>query len=390
MSKEIEFITLGCRVNFFESELIKQHFEKINIPKDKLIIINTCSVTGEADRQSRQLSRKARKDNPESYILITGCSVEANRAEYEQMGTADEIWDNAQKQQILKGKTIRDYHNKCKAFILCQMGCDHQCTYCIVPSLRGKAESLAISHILKEAQNLSDRGYKELILTGIDLGSYNFKNKNLSDLIEEIYEHAHNLQRLRLGSIDPLTIDHKMFKIIENPKFMPHIHLSIQSGDDFILKKMARRHRRNDIIKLCQKLREIKPDIAIGADFITGFPNETEEMFAGTINLVKECVLTHLHVFPYSERKGTAAALMDNQVPINERRARAKILRQIGDEAHLSFMQKFIGSELEVLAEQDNYGSSPHFLSVKFSNNAKIGDIIKLKITGIKGKHLIA
>lgn len=344
----VKVVTFGCRINSFESEVLKEKLKDI----DDLIIVNTCAVTAEAERQCRQTIRKLRKENPQARLVVTGCAAQVSFKRFGDMPEVDLILGNKEKHELekylsqeLSEKTIvgdifsydqcepyliTGFEGRHRAFVQIQQGCDHRCTYCIVPYARGKNRSVDESQILLQIRTLLKRGIKEICLTGVDACSY---RPSLSLLVRHILEQIPELPVLQFGSLDPAAVDDELIELIgKYQKIQPHFHLSIQSGDNLILKRMGRRHQREDVIALCQKIRKVRPQATFGADFICGFPTETEEAFENTCRLVKEANLSKLHVFPYSERAGTPAALMP-QVEVSVRRERAKILREIGEKS---------------------------------------------------------
>lgn len=342
----MEVVTLGCRINSYESEVLKEKLATI----DNLIIVNTCAVTGEAERQCRQTIRKLRKNNPQARIVVTGCAAQINPKKFSEMPEVDLVLGNKEKAEIekyilgdLTEKTIvgdifkyeeydryliTGFEGRHRAFVQVQQGCNHRCTYCIVPYARGNNRSVAKADIINQINELLAQGFQEICLTGVDACSY---EPSFSGLVKSILEEIPNIPSLQFGSLDPAAIDDEFINLVKKYKNIhPHFHLSIQSGDNLILKRMGRRHNREDVIKLCQQIRNIRPEATFGSDFICGFPTETDEHFINTCKLVDEAGITKLHVFPYSERPGTPAALMP-QVPVEIRKERAKILREKGD-----------------------------------------------------------
>ncbi|MDR1694746.1 MAG: tRNA (N(6)-L-threonylcarbamoyladenosine(37)-C(2))-methylthiotransferase MtaB [Lactobacillaceae bacterium] len=341
----VNVVTLGCRINTFESEILKEKL--LNI--DNLIIVNTCAVTGEAERQCRQTIRKLRKENPDAKIVVTGCAAQIAPKKFESMEEVDLVLGNKEKAEIEKyisqditEKTIvgdifsyddydkyliTSFEGRNKAFVQVQQGCDHRCTYCIVPYARGSNRSVPKEEIIKQIKELLSNGYDEICLTGVDICSY---KPSLGDLVENILTEIPRLQSLQFGSLDPAAIDKKFISLTNDKRIHPHFHLSVQAGDNLVLKRMKRRHTREDVINLCKNIRKIRPDATFGSDFICGFPTETNEAFANTLKLIDEAGIDKLHVFPYSERKGTPAALMP-QIPVEIRKQRAKTLREKRD-----------------------------------------------------------
>jgi len=342
-----EVITFGCRINAYESEVIKEKLQNY----DKLIVVNTCAVTGEAERQCRQTIRKLKRENPDCDIIVTGCSAQINAAKLADMKEVTLVLGNKEKKEIEKyvggifadKKQVSDifadsscddyiitgFEGRQKAFVEIQQGCNHRCTYCIIPYARGKNRSAPKEKIVAQIKELISNGFEEICLTGVDICSY---QPSFSDLVEYILEQIPELPELNFGSLDPAAVDDKFIELLQKyNNISSHFHLSIQSGDNEVLRRMGRRHKREDVIKLCRKIREVRPDVKFGADFICGFPQETEEQFENTCKLVQEAGLNKLHVFPYSERSGTPAAKMQ-QLPMEERRRRAAILRELSEE----------------------------------------------------------
>lgn len=345
----VEVVTFGCRINSFESEVLKEKFKD----SDNLIIVNTCAVTGEAERQCRQAVRKLRKEHPDAKIVVTGCAAQVNPQKFAEMPEVDLIVGNKEKAEIEKylnseinEKTIvgdifsyddydkyliTGFEGRQRAFVQIQQGCNHRCTYCIVPFARGNNRSVPEEDIIRQIKTLLANGFKEICLTGVDACSY---QPSFSGLVKHILEQIPELPSLQFGSLDPAAIDDEFIALVGQYKnIYPHFHLSVQSGDNLILKRMRRRHTRKDVINLCNKIRALRPEATFGADFICGFPTETEEAFNNTYKLVDEAGIDKLHVFPYSERKGTPAALMP-QVDMEERRRRAKILRSLREDSN--------------------------------------------------------
>ena len=341
-----EVVTLGCRINSYESEILKEKFKNV----DNLVIVNTCAVTKEAERQCRQTVRKLRKQNPKAKIVVTGCAAQINPQSFAKMAEVDLVLGNKEKtalEQYISGdlseKTIvgdifkydghddyliTGFEGRQRAFVQIQQGCDHRCTYCIVPFARGNNRSVPESEILEQIKVLLHQGFEQICLTGVDVCSY---RPSFGALVLKILKTFPDLPSLQFGSLDPAAIDDDFIRAVaEYPNILPVFHFSVQSGDNLILKRMGRRHSREDVINLCAKIRAVRPDAVFGADFICGFPTESDENFANTLKLVDEAGITRLHVFPYSERPGTPAARMP-QVAMEKRRERAKILREKGE-----------------------------------------------------------
>ena len=349
----VEVITLGCRINSYESEVLKEKFKDV----DNLIIVNTCAVTGEAERQCRQTIRKLRKSNPQAKIVVTGCAAQIAAKKFAAMPEVDLILGNKEKAEIekylnedLAEKTIvgdimsydrydpyliTGFEGRHRAFVQIQQGCNHRCAYCIIPYARGRNRSVPVENILTQIRELLKQGFKEICLTGVDICSYQIEQtttqSSFSILVQTILEEIPELPSLQFGSLDPAAVDGKFIALVgQYPNIHPHFHLSIQSGDNTVLHQMRRRHTREDVITLCQKIRQVRPEATFGADFICGFPTETDEQFHNTIKLVHEAGINKLHVFPYSERPGTPAAAME-QIAVETRKERARILREQGE-----------------------------------------------------------
>ncbi|MBO6280899.1 MAG: tRNA (N(6)-L-threonylcarbamoyladenosine(37)-C(2))-methylthiotransferase MtaB [Alphaproteobacteria bacterium] len=342
-----EVITFGCRINAYESEVIKEKLKNY----DNLIVVNTCAVTGEAERQCRQTIRKLKREHPEAQIIVTGCSAQINAEKLAQMPEVSLVLGNKEKKEIEKyvadiyknkqqvsdifkddacdDYIITGFEGRQKAFVQVQQGCNHRCTYCIIPYARGANRSVPQELIVKQIRELLGAGFNEICLTGVDICSY---QPSFSALVQYILEQIPELPELNFGSLDPAAIDDDFINLlIKYNNISSHFHLSIQSGDNQVLRKMGRRHSREKVIDVCQKMRAVRPDVKFGADFICGFPTETVESFENTCKLVSEAGLNKLHVFPYSEREGTPAAKWP-QLPMEERRRRAAVLRELSEE----------------------------------------------------------
>ena len=338
----VKVVSFGCRINSYEGEIFKEKLKEY----DNLVIVNTCAVTLEAERQCRQEIRKLKKENPEAKLVVTGCAAQVSTQRFQDMPEVDLVLGNKEKTEIEKyliseekvvvgdifsfsgydKYMITGFEGRERAFVEIQQGCNHRCTYCIIPYARGKNRSVKEEQIMEQIKILLEQGFKEICLTGIDACSY---EPSFSDLVEHILIRFPQLPSLQFGSLDPAAIDDKFISLVgKYQNIYPYFHFSIQSGDNLILKRMGRRHRREDVINVCNKLREVRPDSEFGADFICGFPTETEENFANTMKLVEEADITKLHVFPYSERPGTPAAKMP-QLPIHTRKQRAEMLRNL-------------------------------------------------------------
>jgi threonylcarbamoyladenosine tRNA methylthiotransferase MtaB len=405
-AKAPEILTFGCRLNVYESEVMRSHAVKAGL--ENAIIVNTCAVTKEAERQARQAIRKARKANPDAKIIVTGCSAQVSPETYAAMPEVDRIIGNDLKLQAetwgapgtekvlvndimsvteTASHLIEGFEGHSRAFLQVQNGCDHRCTFCIIPYGRGNSRSVPIGVIAEQVRALVQAGYKEIVFTGVDVTSYgpDLPGKPaLGQMIRRVLALVPELPRLRLSSLDPVEIDDDLWHLIaEEPRLMPHLHLSLQAGDDLILKRMKRRHLRNDVIEVCKRARSYRPDMAFGADIIAGFPTETESMFQNSLNIVEECDLTFLHVFPYSERDGTPAAKMP-QVNPAARKDRAARLRALGETQLGKFLRSHIGHERMVVVEKDNIGRTEHFAEVRLDQALPAGSLAQVRVEGLE------
>ncbi|AEK74622.1 tRNA (N(6)-L-threonylcarbamoyladenosine(37)-C(2))- methylthiotransferase MtaB [Rickettsia conorii subsp. heilongjiangensis] len=404
-----DVVTFGCRLNIYESEIIRKNLELSGI--DNVAIFNTCAVTKAAEKQARQAIRKAKKNNPDLKIIVTGCSAQTSPQMYGNMPEVDKVIGNEEKllpnyYQITDTKiTVNDimsvketashlvssFDGKSRAFIQVQNGCDHFCTFCIIPYGRGKSRSVAIGAIAEQVKHLVLNGFKEVVFTGVDVTAYGSDlpgSPTFAQMIKRVLNLVPELKRLRLSSIDVAEIDDELFELIAySERIMPHFHISLQAGDNMILKRMKRRHNRANVIEFCRKLRAIRPEVSFGADIIAGFPTETPEMFENTRKLISEAELQYLHVFPYSEREGTPAARMP-QVPKNIRKERAEILRQEGQNQLTEFFKKHIGQKVELLVENNNIAHTENFIPVKLDKPLEIGQIFKAKLVGIEENYM--
>jgi len=406
MSGTPDIVTFGCRLNAFESEVIRDRAAGL----DDTIIFNTCAVTKEAERQARQAIRKARRQRPGSKIIVTGCAAQVNANTFARMPEVDRVIGNTEKlteaayhseTQILvgdimtvqetAGHLVEGFEGRARAFVQVQQGCDHRCTFCIIPYGRGNSRSVPIGEITNQVRTLAENGYSEIVLTGVDITSYGADlpgRPSLGQMMRRLLAQVPELPRLRLSSIDCVEIDDDLMRLIETePRLMPHFHLSLQAGDDMTLKRMKRRHGRDDAIAICNTIRARRPDVVFGADLIVGFPTETEAMFQRSLDLIDECGLTWLHVFPYSTRPGTPAALMP-QVPGDIRRKRAARLRQAGEAAATRFLDSLVGATATVLIEQNSTGRTEHFAPVQSDVALHDGSLATLRIVGREGDAL--
>ena len=408
----LEVITLGCRLNAYESEVARARARAAGMTEG--VIVNTCAVTGEAERQARQAIRRARRRNPQATIVATGCAVQLDPAGYAAMPEVDRVIGNREKLTVAgfapdaaariavgdimtvretAGHLVAGYEERARAVVQVQNGCDHRCTFCIIPFARGPSRSVPLGAIAAEVRALVDGGHREVVLSGVDLGHYGADlpgRPSLGEAVCRLLRAVPALPRLRLSSIDPVEVDPALERLFaEEPRLMPHLHLSIQAGDDLVLKRMKRRHRRADVLALCRRLRALRPEIAFGADLIAGFPTETPAMFENTRRLIEDAGLVWLHVFPYSSRPGTPAARMP-QVPVAERRARAAALRAAAEAPRRRFLEGRIGGEAGVLLETAARGRDECFAEVAFERAAGApGALVRARIAGVAGERLI-
>jgi len=415
----VEVITFGCRLNSAESEVIRREAERAGF--SDTVVVNTCAVTTEAVRQARQTIRALRRARPQAKIVVTGCAAQTEPETFAAMAETDRVLGNAEKlnaaawqqahaafgvadapktivNDIMAVKEtaahlIEGFSGRTRAFVQVQNGCDHRCTFCIIPYGRGNSRSVPMGAVVADVQRLVANGYCEVVLTGVDITSYGADlpgAPKLGALVKQVLKHVPGLRRLRLSSIDSVEADRDLIDAFaENERLMPHLHLSLQAGDDLILKRMKRRHLRKDAIAFCETLRRLRPDIAFGADIIAGFPTETEPMFKNSLDLVDACGLTHLHVFPYSARPGTPAARMP-QLPRDVVRDRARRLRARGTLALQRHLDSEVGATRRVLVETREQGRTEQFTQVALATPAEPGTIVEVKIAGHDGKRLSA
>jgi threonylcarbamoyladenosine tRNA methylthiotransferase MtaB len=419
----VDVVTFGCRLNSFESEVIRR--EAANAGLDDAIVVNTCAVTNEAVAQARQTIRKLRRDHPSAKIVVTGCAAQTQADMFAEMAEVDRVLGNDDKMRgeawqatkaaltgapslslaaeekiavadimavtAMAPHLLEGYQRGMpRVFVQVQNGCDHRCTFCIIPYGRGNSRSVAMGAVVDQVRALVEAGHAEIVLTGVDLTSYGADlpgTPKLGTLTKQILRHVPDLKRLRISSIDSIEADRDLLDAIAtDARLMPHLHLSLQAGDDMILKRMKRRHSRKDAIEFCAQVRRLRPDIAFGADIIAGFPTETEEMFARSCDLVDECDLTFLHVFPYSPRPGTPAAKMPQvRGPVIKERARR--LREAGDVALKRRLASEVGCTRQVLIESETQGRTEHFMPVVIAGGAA-GELHALTIAGHDGARL--
>ena len=407
-----EIITFGCRLNTYESEVIRDLLKE-ETAEQKTIVFNTCGVTAEAVRQAKQSIRRARRENPEARIVVAGCAVQMNADTFVQMPEIDLILGNEEK---LKGESyaltplaervkvndimsvketalhlIQGFENRVRAFIQVQNGCDHRCTFCRIPFGRGNSRSVPVGEIVTQLTHLVSQGCQEVVFTGVDITDYGKDlpgQPTLGEMIGRVLKLVPNLNRVRLSSLDPVEVDETLFTLItRDPRVMPHVHLSLQAGDNMILKRMKRRHLREDVISFCERVRALRPEVLFGADIIAGFPTETEDMFQNTLELVTQCNLTFLHIFPYSAHKETPAARMP-QVPQDLIKARAKKLRELGSAQLTHYLNSQQGQQVRLVVEQGGTGHTDHFAPVKLHGQAPLGSVVTGIVIGLENQIL--
>jgi threonylcarbamoyladenosine tRNA methylthiotransferase MtaB len=411
----IETLTFGCRLNAYEGEVMKAEAEKAGL--ENTIIINTCAVTSEAVRQAKQAIRKAKRDNPERRIIVTGCAAQTEARSFGDMAEVDLVIGNADKLKaesyapIAFGIPLNDkvqvndimsvretaahliegMDGRARAFVQVQNGCDHRCTFCIIPYGRGPSRSVPMGLVVEQIKKLVGNGYREIVLTGVDTTSYGPDlpgSPTLGKLVQQVLRHVPDLPRLRISSIDSIEADPAFYDAIASDRrLMPHLHLSLQSGDDMILKRMKRRHSRAEALEVVAKLRALRPDIVFGADIIAGFPTETDEMFENSLSFVTEAELTYLHVFPYSPRPGTPAARMP-QVDGRVARERAARLRAVGETQYEKLALSRIGMIENVLIEKDGIGRNEQFMTCSLPGHLP-GEIVAARITHFADGNLV-
>ncbi|MDX1924572.1 MAG: tRNA (N(6)-L-threonylcarbamoyladenosine(37)-C(2))-methylthiotransferase MtaB [Rickettsiaceae bacterium] len=405
MSSQNQVVTFGCRLNIYESQIIKQNLESSGL--DDVVVFNTCTVTKAAENEAIRSIKKLKKERPDAKIIVTGCAAQVNPAKFSSLKEVDKVLGNEEKlhaenyrfsenahlnkaliSDIMQVKEIaphmvQNFTEHSRAFLQIQNGCDHRCTFCIIPYGRGPSRSVPIGSIAQEIRALVENGYNEIVLTGVDVTSYGADlpgTPSFAQAIRRLLAHEPRLNRLRLASIDVAEIDEDLFDLMAyEPRLMPHFHISLQSGDNMILKRMKRRHNRDDVINFCTKLRSLRSDVSFGADIIAGFPTETDQMFENSLNLILEADLQYLHVFPYSPREGTPAARMP-QVEKSIRKERAAILRKTGAENLDKFAQKFDKKMMNILVEKGGVGRGENFLQVKVGEEEKVGKILSARV----------
>ncbi len=387
-----EVVTFGCRLNAYESEVMRRLAAEAGL--DDAVVVNTCAVTGEAERQARQAVRRLKRERPGARVIVTGCAAQIDPARWAAMPEVDRVLGNAEKMKpeswtspepVLVGDvmTVREtashlvegFEGRVRAFVQVQQGCDHRCTFCIIPYGRGPSRSVPVGAVVEETRALVANGYREIVLTGVDLTAWGADlpgKPTLGQLARRLLAHVPGLNRLRLSSLDPVEIDDALWRLLgHEPRLMPHLHLSIQAGDDLVLKRMKRRHLRQDALAACRRARELRPGIALGADLIAGFPTEEEQHFANELSLIDACQLAYVHAFPYSPRPNTPAARMPqvDRAVIKQRAAR---LREAGDAALRRHLDAWVGREANVLVEHEGFARLSDFSTALFSPSSRV------------------
>jgi len=404
----LEILSFGCRLNIYESEVMRGLAERAGL--DDAIIVNTCAVTSEAERQSRQAIRRAHRERPEAPIIVTGCAAQLHPEIFAAMPEVARVLGNGDKLQpaswasaerIIVGDVmalsetashlVDGFAANTRGFLQLQQGCDHRCTFCVIPLARGNSRSVPLGDAVAAARHLLAHGHREIVLTGVDLTAYGADlpgRPSLGQALRRLLAQLPELERLRLSSLDPAEIDEDLWQLIAaEPRLMPHLHLSVQSGDDLILKRMKRRHLREDVLRCAERARALRPEIVLGADLIAGFPTETEAQFEQSLALIETAGLTWLHIFPYSPRPGTPAARM-RQLPGDIVKARAARLRAAGQAAQQRFLAAQIGRRVEILMERGGIGRTEQYAPVRPDFPVASGSIVPVTITGLDGDVL--
>lgn len=412
---EPTIITLGCRLNTYESEVMRRHAGEAGL--EDVVIVNTCAVTAEAVRQAKQTVRRLRRERPNARIIVTGCAAQIEPEQFAALSEVDHVIGNVEKLQLATfqglsvagservivndimsvtetaSHMIDSFGSRTRAYVQIQNGCDHRCTFCIIPFGRGPSRSVPAGEVVNEIRRLVENGYQEVVLTGVDMTAYGRDlpgQLTLGKLVRKILRLVPELPRLRLSSIDSVEADADLLDAIaEEDRLMPHLHLSLQSGDDLVLKRMKRRHSSADAIAFCEKVRNLRPDIVFGADLIAGFPTETDAMFANTLRVIEACGLTYLHVFPFSPRSGTPAARMP-QIARPIVKERAAKLRRLGDRLLSTYLENQAGRTFEALMEKAHLGRTRQFTEVEVKGiEAEPGVLLQIRAVGHDGRRLV-
>jgi len=411
VSNKLDIVTFGCRLNSYESEVMRRHAEEAGL--ENMIIVNTCAVTAEATRQARQSIRRMKRERPDTPIIVTGCAAQIDPGQFSQMTEVTQVLGNQEKLEAKSfsgldltnaarvqvndifsvketaGHLIDGFGERARAFVQIQNGCNHRCTFCIIPYGRGNSRSVPMGETIDQIKRLVARGFHEVVLTGVDITSYGEDlpgTPTLGSLVQKILKLVPDLSRLRISSIDSIEVDEPLYDaIIGDTRLMPHLHLSLQAGDNMVLKRMKRRHMREDAITFCKRVSKARPEMVYGADIIAGFPTETDAMFENSLKLIKECDLTWLHVFPYSEREGTPAARMPS-VPKSIRKERANLLRSAGEKQIQKLFERSVDQPAKLLIERVRedtpdgkkvgHGHTEQFIPVIVETDKKAGDIV--------------
>jgi threonylcarbamoyladenosine tRNA methylthiotransferase MtaB len=400
----VEVITMGCRLNLAESAAMRA----LAAGEDDLVIVNSCAVTNEAVRQTRQAIRRAKRARPEARVVVTGCAAQVEPESFAAMPEVSRVVGNGDKFDLPSFQAapvadiaaVREYAphlasafaDRSRGFVEVQNGCDHRCTFCIIPYGRGSSRSVPAGLVVETVKRLAGEGCEEVVLTGVDVTSYGPDlpgSPTLGQLVERILRHVPSLPRLRLSSLDSVEIDARLEEIIcGEPRFMPHLHMSLQAGDDMVLKRMKRRHSRAQAIETVARLKAKRPEIAIGADLIAGFPTESEAMHANSLSLIEECDIVMGHIFPYSPKRGTPAALMP-QVPVPVVRERARRLREACARRKAAWMERLVGTRQRVLVERGGIGHAENFAAVRVGGEEWIGKVVQVQVTAMDGDMLV-
>jgi threonylcarbamoyladenosine tRNA methylthiotransferase MtaB len=406
-----EVVTFGCRLNALESEVLRKNAVAAGLTD--AVIVNTCAVTAEAERQARQSIRRLRRERPATKIIVTGCAAQIHPDSFATMGEVDLVLGNHEKMSpatlLPGGERVRvsdimdvretaahlvdGFDNRTRAFVQVQNGCDHRCTFCIIPYGRGNSRSVPMGAVVEQVRTLVAGGYREVVLTGVDVTSYGGDlpgAPSLGQLARRLLAAVPDLERLRLTSLDPAEMDDDLWSLLaDEPRLMPHLHLSVQAGDDLILKRMKRRHARADVVRIAARARQVRPHVSLGADLIAGFPTEDDAAFANTLALVEECGIAFVHVFPFSAREGTPAARMP-QVPVAKRKERAERLRASGHRTLAAHLDAQVGRTVRVLVENDNEGRAEDYARVALQDIAPAGSVVAARVLAAQAGTLVA
>ena len=417
MENNIKFSTLGCRLNSYETESMRNMAGTVGL--NNAVVINTCAVTHQAVSKSRQEIRRLKRENPNSTLVVTGCAAQIDPMGFSKMSEVDfvlgnsekmrpEIWSNLASGAPVESERVQvddimsisetashlidGFGTRSRAYVQIQNGCDHRCTFCTIPFGRGNSRSVPAGVVVEQIKRLVQKGYNEIVLTGVDLTSWGADlptHPKLGNLITRILRLVPDLNRLRISSIDSIEVDEEFLDAIATERrLMPHFHLSLQHGDDLILKRMKRRHLRKDAILFCEKVRKLRPEVTFGADIIAGFPTESDEHFENSIKLVEECGLTWLHIFPYSKRDGTPAARMP-QIDGRTIKSRAELLRSLGKKVRSKHLKEQIGRKHKVLMESSVLGRTEQFAEVLFASPKQEGSIVDATISDASNSQLM-